>query len=143
MPKKSDPESFIEMFSNLGRDLKMPAVDVESIISHNRKNLEALEKSAKATASGASSLAAKQREIVQDALHEIIEAAQDFRNHANPQELMAKQAEFARRSFEAALKSTGEMAEIVRKSGTESVDVLRARIRESMEEIRDSFEKKK
>ena len=30
-------------------DLKMPSVDVDAILSHHRKNLEALEKSAKAT----------------------------------------------------------------------------------------------
>lgn len=143
MAKKSEPESFMDMFSNLGRDLKMPAVDVETIVSHHRKNLEALEKSVKATASGASSLAAKQREMMQEALREITEAAQGIRAPGNPQELMAKQTDFARRSFEAAIKNAGEVAEIVRKSGTESVEVLRERIRDSMQEIRDSYDKKK
>lgn len=142
MAKKPEPDTFTDMFSKFGRDLKMPAVDVDAIVSHHRKNLEALEKSIKASASGASSLVAKQREMIQSALHEVTEAAQGMRTPGNPQELLTKQADFARRSFEAALKNAGEVAQIVRNSGTESVEILRQRIRESMQEIRDSYDKK-
>ncbi|ODT07747.1 MAG: phasin family protein [Mesorhizobium sp. SCN 65-20] len=143
MAKKPEPESFMDMFAKFGRDLKMPAVDVEAIVSHHRKNLEALEKSVKASAAGASSLMVKQREMLQDTVREITDAAQSMRVPGNPQELMTKQADFARRSFEAAVKNAGEVAAIVRKSGTESVDILRNRIHESIEEIRDSYDKKK
>ncbi|KQU76092.1 phasin family protein [Aminobacter sp. DSM 101952] len=143
MAKKPEPESFMDMFSKFGRDLKMPAVDVDDIVSHHRKNLEALEKSVKAGASGASSLIAKQREMIQSALQEVTEAAQGLRAPGNPQEMLGKQADFARRSFEAALKNAGEVADIVRKSGSESVEILRERIHESMQEIRDSYDKKK
>ncbi|TIX45077.1 MAG: phasin family protein, partial [Mesorhizobium sp.] len=66
MAKQPDSDSFLDMFSRFGRDLKMPNVDVEAIISHHRKNLEALEKSARAGAAGASSLLARQREMVQE-----------------------------------------------------------------------------
>lgn len=143
MAKQPEPESFMDMFAKFGRDLKMPPVDVDAIVSHHRKNLEALEKSVKASASGASSMAAKQREIMQEALREITEAVQGIRAPGNPQELVSKQADFAKRSFEAAVKNAGELAEIARKSGAESIEVLRARIRDSMQEIRDGYDKKK
>ncbi len=143
MAKKPETESFMDMFTRFGRDLKMPAMDVERIMGHHKKNLEALEKSARASAAGAASLAAKQREVLQDTLHEIAELAQSYRVPGNPQEMMAKQAEFARKTFETALKNAGEVAEIVRKSGTESVDILRARIREAMEEVRDTPQDRK
>ncbi len=143
MAKKPEPESFMDMFAKFGRDLKMPAVDVEAIVSHHRKNLEALEKSVKASAAGASSLMVKQREMLQDTVREITDAAQSMRVPGNPQELMTKQADFARRSFEAAVKNAGEVAAIVRKSGAESVDSLRNRIHLSIAEIRDSYDKKK
>jgi phasin family protein len=67
--------------------------------------------------------------------------AQSYRAPGNPQEMMTKQAEFARRSFETAVKNASEAAEIIKKSGTESVEVLRERIRETMEEIRQGYEK--
>jgi phasin family protein len=141
--KPEETDSIFDAFSKLGSDLKLPKVDVEAILAHNRKNLEALEKSAKATAAGASSLLAKQREVLQDTLREVSDMAQGFRVPGNPQEMMTKQAEFARRSFEAAVKNAGEVAEIVKKSGSESIDILRDRIREAMEDIRSGFERRK
>jgi phasin family protein len=141
MAKKPQSESFMDMFSNFGRDLKLPSMDVEAILSHHRKNLEALQKSASATATGAQNLMAKQRQILQDTMSEITDMAQSYRAPGNPQEMMAKQADFARRSFETAVKNASEVAEIVKKSGTESVEILRERIRETMEEIREGYEK--
>ena len=142
MAKLPESDSFLDMFSRFGRDLKVPNVDVEAIISHHRKNLEALEKSARAGAAGASSLLTRQREMVQEALREITDLAQNYRAPGNPQELMTRQAEFACKSFETALKNAGEVAEMARKSGTESIEILRERIKDAMAEIRSGYEKK-
>lgn len=84
----------------------------------------------------------RQRELLQDTLREIADMAQSYRAPGNPQELMTKQTEFARKSFEAALKNAGEVAELARKSGTESIEILRARIKEAMEEIRAGYGQK-
>lgn len=138
--KPEQEESFLDMFSQFGKNLKLPNVDVESILAHHRKNLEALQKAASASAAGAQSVMTKQREALQEGLQEIQEMAQSFRSPGGPQELLSKQAEFARKSFETAVKNTGEVADIVRKHGSESVDILRDRIKEAMEEIRDSYE---
>ncbi|BAB48585.1 mll1145 [Mesorhizobium japonicum MAFF 303099] len=142
MARQPESDSFMDMFGRFGRDLKVPNVDVEAILAHHRKNLEALEKSARAGAAGATSLLSRQREMLQDTLREIADMAQSYRAPGNPQELMAKQTEFARKSFEAALKNTGEVAELARKSGTESIEILRARIKEAMEEIRAGYGQK-
>ncbi|MER8913359.1 phasin family protein [Mesorhizobium sp. M0761] len=140
MAKQPDSDSFLDMFSRFGRDLKVP--NVEAILAHHRKNLEALERSTRAGAAGATSLLSRQREMLQDTLREVSDMAQSYKAPGNPQELMTKQAEFARKSFEAALKNAGEVAELVKKSGTESVEILRSRIKEAMEEIRSGYEKK-
>lgn len=140
MAKQPDSDSFLDMFSRFGRDLKVP--NVEAILAHHRKNLEALERSARAGAAGATSLLSRQREMLQDALREVSDMAQSYKAPGNPQELMTKQAEFARKSFEAALKNAGEVAELVKKSGTESIEILRSRIKEAMEEIRSGYDKK-
>lgn len=143
MAKQPHENSFMDMFAQFGRDLKLPKVDVETILEHHRKNLEALEKSAKAAASGTSSLMSKQREVLQEALREATEMAQSFREPGNPQDLLARQADFARKSLETAVRNAGEVAELVKKSGTESVDILRARIKDAMAEIREGYETKK
>jgi phasin family protein len=143
MAKKPEQESILDMFSKLGQDLKMPNVDVDAILAHHRKNLEALEKSARASAAGATSLMNRQREMLQETLREITDMAQHLRTPGSPQEIMAKQADFAKKSFEAAVKNAGEVAELVKKSSADSVEILRQRIREAMEEIREGYEKRK
>ena len=142
MAKQPESDSFLDMFSRFGRDLKLPNVDVQGILDHHRKNLEALEKSARASAAGASSVLARQHEMVQNAMHEITRMAQNYQTPGNPQELMTTQAEFARRSFETTLKNASEVADLVRRSSTESVEILRDRIRDAMTEIRAGYEKK-
>jgi len=140
MAKQPDSDSFLDMFSRFGRDLKVP--NVEAILAHHRKNLEALEKSARAGAAGATSLLSRQREMLQDTLREVSDMAQSYKAPGNPQELMSKQAEFAKKSFEVALKNASEVAELFKKSSTESVEILRDRIKAAMEEIRSGYEKK-
>lgn len=141
MAKQPATPSFMDMFAQFGRDLKLPNVDVEAVLEHHRKNLEALEKSAKASAAGASSLVTRQRQMLEDTLREVSELADSYRSPGTPREVMARQTEFARKAFESAVGNAGEVAEIVRKSGTESIDILRERIRQAMTEIRDGYEK--
>jgi phasin family protein len=143
MARQPESESFMDMFARFGKELNLPSIDIERVIEHHRKNLEALQKSASATAAGASSLMARQREMLQDSLREITEMAQNYRAPGSPHEMVAKQTDFARKSFETALKNAGEVAEMVNKSGSESIEILRRRIKDAMEEIRQGYEKKK
>jgi phasin family protein len=136
-----EQQSFIDMFARLGQDLKLPSIDIERVIEHHRKNLEALEKSARAASTGANTVLKRQREMLQETLDEISTMARDYRAPANPRELVEKQTDFARKSFETAVKNTSEMADLVRKSGSESLDILRQRIRDGMAEIREGYEK--
>jgi phasin family protein len=143
MAKSPEHKSFIDMFAELGRDLKLPSVDIERVIEHHRKNLEALEKSARAASTGAGTVLARQREMLQEMLDEISERAKDYRAPASAQEMIGRQTDFARKSFETTVRNASEMTELMRRSGTESIEILRQRIREAMEEIRQGYEKRK
>jgi phasin family protein len=138
-----EQQSFIDMFARLGQDLKLPSMDIERVIEHHRKNLEALEKSARTASAGANAVMARQREMLQETLTEISGMVRDYRAPATAQELVEKQTEFARKSFETAVRNTSEVADMAGKSGSESLDILRRRIREGMAEIRESYEKRK
>ncbi|KUM27913.1 phasin family protein [Mesorhizobium loti] len=140
MARRPESDSFLDIFGRFGRDLKLPKVDVQAILDHHRKNLEALEKSARASAAGATSVLSRQHEMVQEALGEITRMAQNYQAPGNPQELMTKQVEFARKSFETTLKNAGEVAELVKKSGTESIEILH-RIKDAMAEIRAGYDR--
>ncbi|CEJ14550.1 Phasin protein [bacterium YEK0313] len=135
-------QSILEMFTKLGQDLKIPSVDMEKIIAHHRKNLEALSASGKAAAEGAAAFAAKQREIVEAAIRDIQSAAQNFKMPGSPQEAMAAQSEFAKRSIDAAIQNTKDLAELVQKSNQDAMRIIQDRMKESFEEIKSSFTKK-
>jgi len=142
MAKQPEQESILDMFAKLGSEMKLPKMDVEAVLSHHRKNLEALEKSARAAAAGASSVAATQREALRQTLSEVAEMTRNFAA-GEAQDFMTRQAEFARKSFEAAVKNAGEVADIVRKSGTEAVEILRERVEEAVKEVRAGVENRK
>ena len=142
MAMKPEHESFIDMFARLGRDLHLPSVEIDRIIEHHRKNLEALERSGRAASAGASEIAAKQQAIFEKTLADIREMATRYSTPASPEEMMTRQLEFTRRSFETAMENTTDMADLMRRSSEESVRILRDRIRDGMREIRDAYEKR-
>ncbi len=137
----NDQNPFMDMFSRFGESLHMPKMDIDAVLANHRKNIEALEQSARAAAAGAMSLMNRQREAIAEGMREATAMAQSVRT--DPQEMAGKQAEWTRRSFEAAVNNAGEMAEIIRKSGTESVDILRQRVRESMEDAMKAYSARK
>lgn len=136
------PQSILDLFKKLGEDMKIPSVDVQRIVDHHRKNLEALAASGKAAAEGATAVAAKQREILEAALKDVQDAAKGYKVPGTAQEMMAAQSDFAKKAMEAAVKNTRDMAELVQKSNAEAVRVIQDRMRESFEEIRQSFSRK-
>lgn len=137
------PNNFMDMFKNLGDQLKVPSLDMSKIMEHHQKNLEAMTKSWQAMAGGATEVAKKQREIFDEAVKDVTAMVQQYKPVGNPQEIMAKQAEFAKKAMEAAITNTRDIAELVQKSSTEAFKIVQDRMKESYEEIRTSVEKRK
>jgi phasin family protein len=136
------PQNFMDMFQKLGEQLKVPSFDMTRIMEHHQKNLDAMTRSWQAMASGATAIAAKQREIFESAVKDITAMAQDYKPTGAPQDIFAKQAEFAKKAMEAAIANTRDLAELVQKSGNDSLKIIHERMQESYEEIRSGLEKK-
>ena len=134
-------QSFTSMFTKLAEDLKLPRVDSDKLIEAHRKNIDALARSAEAASEGAKALAVKQREIVEEAIRETSAMVRDFKLES-PQEAAAKQAELAKKAFEAAIRNTGDVAQLVQKSSADALRIIQERMQQSFEEIRGSVEKK-
>jgi phasin family protein len=107
----------------------------------HRKNIDALARSAEAASEGAKSVAMKQREIIEEAIRETSAMVRNFELE-RPQDAAAKQAEFARKAFEAAVKNTRDVAELVQRSSADALKIIQDRIQQSSEEIRGALEKK-
>jgi phasin family protein len=136
------PQNFTDMFRNLGEQLKIPSFDMNKIMEQQQKNLEAMAKSWQAMAGGASEIAKKQREIFEEAVKDVTAMVQAYKPGGSPQEIMAKQAEFAKKAMEAAIANTRDIAELVQKSSAEAFRIVQDRMKESYEEIRNNVEKK-
>ena len=136
------PQNFTDMFKNLGEQLKLPQVDVAKIMEHHQKNLDAMARSWQAVASGASEVAKKQRAIFEEAVKDVTEMAKEYKPGGSPQDIMAKQTEFAKKAMEAAIANTRDIAELTKKSAGEALTIVHERMKESFDEIRSSVEKK-
>ncbi|NQW54581.1 MAG: TIGR01841 family phasin [Rhodospirillales bacterium] len=139
----ADPaQNFTDMFKKFGEQLKVPSFDMTKIMEQQQKNLEAMTRSWQAMAGGASEIAQKQKEIFEAAMRDMAEMAQSYKPGGNPQEVMAKQAEFAKKAMEAAIANTKDIAELVQKSSTEAFKIVQERMKESYEQIRTTVDKK-
>src|SRR5271165_5431356 len=139
MTKQS--QSFVDIVRQFGSDLGLPKVDVDKLVETHRKNFEALTQTALVASDGLKSLATKQKEMVESAFREALDMARNFKPSGDPQQILAKQGEIARKAFDAAIDHTKQIADQVSKSQAEALKIASDRIVASIAELRASFEK--
>jgi phasin family protein len=132
-------QSFADMLRKFGSDLGLPKIDVDGLIETNRKNIDALARSADIAAQGARSAAVKQAQIVEASLREALDQARQFKPAGSPQEMLARQTEFARKTFDATVNNARELSDLVGKSNVDAFKVIGDRIAASVAEIRASL----
>src|SRR5580658_7274616 len=106
-------DSILEQMKAFGARLGLPKVDVDKLVD-------------------------KQREIVETAFRETSAMVRDFKPPGNPQEIVAKQGEYAKKAFEITMQNTKDVAELTKKTTKEATTILRDRLHESLAELRDS-----
>lgn len=143
--KKSETEtpSPIDQFSTFIHGLKLPGIDVNEILASQKKNMEAFTKAMQRTTEGAEAVARRQAEILRTALDQTAALIRELTVPGSPKETVAKQAEFIKKAFEAAVANARELAEMVEKSNKEAFEVIKRRTSETLDEIRKSVLKKK
>ena len=132
-------ETFLDQMKAFGARLGLPKVDVDKLVDLNLKNIDALGRSAQAAGEGAKAIAEKQREMIETAFRETSAMVRDFQPSGNPQEIIAKQSEYARKAFELAMQNTRDMAELTKKTTTDATAIIRDRLHDSLIELRDSI----
>jgi phasin family protein len=136
-----ETQSLVDIVRQFGSDLGLPKVDVDKLVETHRKNFEALTQTALVASDGLKSLATKQKEMVESAFREALEMARNFKPSGDPQQILAKQGELARKAFDAAIDHTKQIADQVSKSQAEALKIATDRIVASIAELRASFEK--
>jgi phasin family protein len=117
-------------FAKLMSQFRLPGVDFTAFVDRERKNIEALAKANRIAFEGWQRLVRRQAEMLQETMKKVVA-------DANQEDAKKKRADLAKEGFEKALANMRELAEITTQSQKEAFDVVRRRIEENVEGIRN------
>jgi phasin family protein len=117
--------------------MKMPGVDPEAMMAAQQKNMNALVEANKAAAAGYQDLFKKQMQIFEETMSEAQQALKSFDATKIDPEKARAQGELAKAAFEKALANMQALAEAAQKANAEAYEIVSARIKESLTELRD------
>ena len=116
-------------FTKLMSQFRLPGVDFAALVDRERKNIEALAKANRIAFEGWQRLVRRQAEILQETMKKVVADA--------GQVDAMKRADLAKEGFEKAVANMRELAEMAAKSQKEAFEVVRKRIEENVEGIRN------
>jgi phasin family protein len=131
-----DPSKMTEEFTKAFSQFKLPGVDMNGIVAAQQKNLDALTAANQTAIAGFQAVAARQAEMMQQAVEASKAAAEDLMKSGTPQEAAVKQVELVKTTFEKTLTDVTEIAEMLAKSTNEANAAIKQRISDSLEEMK-------
>jgi phasin family protein len=124
-------------FAGMLEKFKLPGFDLDSFVEARKQDIDAVTRATSAAFSGAQSIVDKQTELLKTVLTEVGDAMRTLPADASkPAELIRKQQELANEALSSALASMKEIAESVRESQSEILEIASNRVRSNVEEIR-------
>jgi phasin family protein len=117
--------------------LKMPGIDPESLMAAQKKNMDALVEANKAAAAGYQDLFKKQVAIFEETMAEAQNQLKVFEATRIDPEKAKAQADLAKAAFEKALANMQALAESAQKANADAYEIVSARIKDSIAELRD------
>ena len=121
--------------------LRMPGVDPEAMMSAQKKNMDALVEANKAAAAGHQDLFKRQMAIFEETMTEAQAQLKAFDATKIDPDRAKAQAELAKAAFEKALANMQALAEGAQKANADAYEIVSARIKESMVELREMASK--
>lgn len=124
-------------FSKQLAAMKLPGVDGEALIAAQQKNMDALVEANKAAAAGYQDLFKKQISIFEETMAEARKHLKAFDTTKIDPDAAKAQTELMRAAFEKALANMQALADGAQKANADAYEIVAARIRESLSELRD------
>lgn len=118
-------------------NLKVPGMDAEALMAAQQKNMDALVQANKAAASGYQDLFKKQVQIFEETMAEAKENLKSFDATKIDADKAKASADLAKAAFEKALANMQALAEGAQKANADAYEIVSARIKESLGELRD------
>lgn len=141
-----DAEKMAEMFkapdmTKFFENAKMPMFDMEAVATAQHKNMEALIEANKAAAAGYQEVFKAQVALFEDTMSSLQTQLSEMKMDQLSPEGAARQAELIKAGFEKALESLAQLTETATKANTEAFEIVAARVKASIEEIKTMAEK--
>ncbi|MBI3451241.1 MAG: phasin family protein [Rhodospirillales bacterium] len=133
--KLFDPAKMMEFPKMMG-EMKLNGVDMEAVITSQRRNLEALAAANQLAVDGMQAFATRQAEILRQTMEETSSALREMMSAGDTEDKAAKQTELAKAAFERAIANMRELAEMVATSNGRAIDVINRRVAESLDEVK-------
>ena len=130
-------------FTKIAGAFNFPMVNVENVVETGRKNFAAFTTASTATVELMKAIAQRQGDMVRAAMEDFSKHGSDVLAAATVEEKAAKQIDFAKKSYEAAIANTKELTDLYTKGQTEAFETLNARIAELTEEVKAAMAAKK
>jgi phasin family protein len=138
----ADP--FSTDFARMFEQMKVPGVDMESLIASQRKNLEALQRANQLAIEGIQQVAQRQAEAMRAFATEFADMAKSVAStEGGPAEKAAHSTDLVKASFEKTLAHMRELSETITKSNTQAAEVISNRVSEGLSELKDAIHKAK
>jgi phasin family protein len=115
----------------------MPGFSPEAMMAAQQKNMNALVEANKAAAAGYQDLFKKQMAIFEETMAEAQKHLKSFDAAKIDPEKAKAQADLAKAAFEKALANMQALAESAQKANAEAYEIVSARIKESLAELRE------
>jgi phasin family protein len=129
--KKGEAEETpVSDFTKLMSQFRLPGVDFAALVDRERKDIEALAKANRIAFEGWQRLVRRQAEMLRETMKKVVA-------DVSQENAKKKRADLAKEGFEKALANMRELAEITTQSQKEAFDVVRKRIEENVEGIRN------
>jgi phasin family protein len=121
---------------------KLPQIDTAALFEAQQKNMDALVAANKAAAAGYQDLFQKQVSIFEETVAEAQKQFKDVDLKLDAKSATA-QTELAKAAFEKAIANMKDLAETAQKANTEAYEIVSARVKASIEELKALADKAK
>jgi phasin family protein len=143
MAAKQAPSSLEFDITKIIGEFKIPGVDMDGLVSSQRKNIDALTQANKLAFEGLQAMFNRQVEIVRQSIEESTAVARQLVETGSPQDKAVRQTELTKEAFEQALANSRELSEIIAKSNSEAFELLNKRFFQILDELKDGIAKSK
>jgi phasin family protein len=130
-------------FSKIAGEFKFPMVNAETVVETGRKNFAAMTTASTAAVESMKTIATRQGDMFRAAMEDFSKHGSDFLSAATVEEKIAKQIDFAKKSYDLAITNSKELAELYKKGQTEAFETLSARVADLTEEVKAAIAAKK